>query len=203
MPEMDGLEASRQIRSRLPLDRQPKIIALTANAMQGDRERCLAVGMDDYLAKPFGKQQLEAVLRRWMPAGVTGKGAAASRAANSSADHDPLDVQVLARIRALQRPGAADIVRKVISLYLEDAPKRLNALRDAIAKGDCSAVERAAHAFKSSSANLGALTLAGMCEVMERDARAGHCEQAQARLAIIEDEYKKVVPALQMHFDPA
>jgi CheY-like chemotaxis protein len=64
MPEMDGLEASRQIRQRLPLDRQPKIVALTANAMQGDRERCLAAGMDDYVSKPVKLHEIEAAIRR-------------------------------------------------------------------------------------------------------------------------------------------
>ena len=64
MPEMDGLEASRQIRSRLPADRQPKIVALTANAMQGDRERCLEAGMDDYISKPVKLHEIEAAIRR-------------------------------------------------------------------------------------------------------------------------------------------
>ena len=64
MPEMDGLEASRQIRQRLPAGRQPKIIALTANAMQGDRELCLAAGMDDYISKPVKMHEIEAVIRR-------------------------------------------------------------------------------------------------------------------------------------------
>lgn len=64
MPEMDGLEASRQIRRRLPPGRQPKIIALTANAMQGDREICLAAGMDDYISKPVKMQEIAAAIRR-------------------------------------------------------------------------------------------------------------------------------------------
>ena len=64
MPEMDGLEASRQIRARLPADRQPKIIALTANAMQGDRELCLAAGMDDYISKPVKMHEISAAIRR-------------------------------------------------------------------------------------------------------------------------------------------
>jgi HPt (histidine-containing phosphotransfer) domain-containing protein len=72
-----------------------------------------------------------------------------------------------------------------------------------VARSDCAAIESAAHAYKSSSANLGALKLAGLCEEMERAARAGNCEQARARLGNIEDEYEKVVPALQMQFDPA
>ena len=76
-------------------------------------------------------------------------------------------------------------------------------MRKAIAAGDSVALQRAAHTLKSSSANLGALKLAGLCEEMERAARAGNCEQARARLGNIEDEYEKVVPALQMQFDPA
>ena len=221
MPEMDGFAATAEIRRqeasaamssavlrRPPRARRIPIIALTADAMHGDRERCLAAGMDDYLSKPFSQEQLDAVLRRWLPAGADRKPAArtpvpAPRAGGSSADRRLLDFQALDRIRALQRPGAPDILKKVITLYLEDAPKLLDALRDAVARSDCAAMQRAAHTCKSSSANLGALRLAGLCEEMEHDARAGSCEQAQARLGIIEDEYKKLVPALQMQFNPA
>jgi CheY-like chemotaxis protein len=212
MPEMDGFAAATEIRrleasSTAPLRRIP-VIALTADAMHGDRERCLAAGMDDYLSKPFSQEQLDAVMRRWLPASSAQETAAQipvppPHSGASGTDRRLLDVQMLDRIRALQRPGAPNILHKVITLYLEDAPKLLAALRDAVALGDCTAMQRTAHTCKSSSANLGALRLAGLCEEMEREARAGNCEQAQVRLGTIEDEYKKVVPALQMQFNAA
>ena len=142
MPEMDGFTATAAIRrqeaSAATSSTTPRIpiIALTADAMHGDRARCLAAGMDDYVSKPFGQEELHVVLRRWLPAGADQESAA--RAADpgpgthdSNVDGGLLDFQALDRIRALQRPGAPDILKKVINLYLADAPRLLDTLRDA------------------------------------------------------------------------
>ena len=218
MPEMDGFAATMEIRRQealaaisstaaAPSARRVPIIALTADAVTGNRERCLAAGMDDYLSKPFTHEQLAAVLRCWLPVGGGQPSPAQtpdlpSVAIAQIADRRLLDFQALDRIRALQRPGTPNILNKIITLYLENTPKLLDAIRDAEVRCDWAAMSRAAHTCKSSSANLGALRMATLCEEMEHYARDGKYEEAQARFGLIQEEYTKLVLALQMQFNP-
>ena len=159
MPEMDGFEATAEIRRReaaAATGRRIAIVALTAGAVEGDREKCLAAGMDDYVAKPFTIGQLEQALRRWLPA------------AGANGNAPPrIDPEVLQRMRALGGDNGTGFVKKIIGIYLSDAPARLQSLQEAVAHGDAAAMGRAAHAFKSASANLGAAALADLCLRME------------------------------------
>ena len=222
MPEMDGFEASAEIRSReamLGAARTP-IIALTANAMRGDRESCLAAGMDDYLAKPFKKQQLAGMIARWggrvadedpqpAPAGTQTEPALstprqvhdqpAPASAPDEADAQPLptlDKAALANIRALQHPGAPDLLVRVADLYLADAPKLIGQMHAALSQSDAPAFTRAAHTLKSSSANVGARRLADLCKTLEACGRQGNIEPAAAMLAELQAEYARTADAL-------
>jgi two-component system, sensor histidine kinase and response regulator len=203
MPVMDGFAATAAIRrwereqGRDPLP----IIALTANVMKGFREQCLAVGMDEYLSKPFQPEQLEHLLHRWLPTRPT---AAASRPDPSplppavDADQPPFDPGALDRIRALQRPGAPDLVTKLIDLYLQSTPDWLGRLRDAVAAGDAEALRQAAHGLKSSSGNLGAQPLAALCKTLEERGRMRQLEDAPALLAAVETRYQQLREALTL-----
>jgi HPt (histidine-containing phosphotransfer) domain-containing protein len=191
MPEMDGFEATAEIRRREAVQtkgRRIPIIALTAGAVEGDREKCLAVGMDDYVTKPFSLDQLERVLRRWLPAG---------RKAENSAPR--IDLQVLENMHALGGNGGTSLVTKLIGIYLSDAPKRLRSLQEAVARGDRVTMGRAAHAFKSASANLGAAALTELCRRMESLGRASSTNGADGLLAEIETEYAQVAAELSAH----
>jgi|GEM_PF-4886847 len=218
MPEMDGFAATTEIRRQealaamsstaaAPSVRRIPIIALTADAVIGNRERCLAAGMDDYLTKPFTQEQLDAVLRRWLavsrdlpsPARTTNLSSVADA---PSADRGLLDFNALDRIRALQRSGAPNILNKVITLYLENTPKLLDTMRDAVARCDCAAMRRAAHTCKSNSANLGAFRMSSLCEEIEQYARDGKYEEARARFGLIQDEYTKLALVLPIQFNP-
>lgn len=170
MPEMDGFEATRQIRERerlLALPRIP-IIALTANALQGDRERCLSAGMDDHLAKPYTRAALHQMLARWMDAG---RGAAA--AAPAPADDSQFDRSMLDEIRGLDRDGG--VYDAILGSFTRNAEAQLAAVEQAVASGQSALLAASAHAMGSAAAAVGAKALAQACRTIEADAQRDGC----------------------------
>lgn len=197
MPEMDGFTATRAIRKQELLSgRHIPIVAMTANAMEGDREECLAAGMDDYLSKPVQIEQLERVLRRWVPGATTPLESKAQEITVSQSPTEALDRSVLERLEFLQ-DAEHDYLGELITTYLESAPQLLSALRAAVTNQDAPAAQKAAHTLKGSSASLGALTLAAHCKELEMLARAGTLDGASAWLTKIEEEYRRVQHALE------
>jgi len=201
MPVMDGFAATAEIRryeQQQGRGRKLPIIAITANALQGDRDACLAAGMDDYLSKPFSQPQLAAVLGRWvaLPLTVPLQHAQAAPAhATSSRDavlRDPVNLHALNNIRALSQDRGDALVRKVLNAYVDDTPHHLQALRSAITGRDPQVLRKAAHSLKSSSANIGAETLAQMCREMEALGRAEDTDSAAVILTDMELEYQAV-----------
>lgn len=207
MPVMDGFHATEMIRAReqraaelgQPLRRVP-IIALTAHAISGDRDRCLQVGMDDYLSKPLAREDLIAVLDRWLrptlasPVAVTEQ-APLLDAAPVAADTlmSSLDRDALNKIYALERGGATGLVARLIELYLRESPPLIEALKQADQAGDLAALGAAAHTLKSSSANVGAMKLRALSAELERQARARAVEDAAAgQVEAIEQEFAAV-----------
>lgn len=182
MPEMDGYEATDAIRRMEgPAARTP-IVAMTANAMQGDRERCLAAGMDDYLSKPVRPELLRQALERW------------SRPAPGpwAEDSVPVDVAVLQGFQQLQEAGAPDVVTEFIDLFLGDLPARRDAIIRALAGNDAEKVRDAAHALKGSAAYIGARELARLCDQLEAGARGGDVATAVRLGATVEEEAERV-----------
>ncbi|MFK3738725.1 hybrid sensor histidine kinase/response regulator [Massilia sp. TN1-12] len=201
MPVMDGFAATSAIRREereAGRGRVLPIIAITANALQGDREACLAAGMDDYLSKPFTQQELAAVIGRWMAlplAATVHHDDEPPRLPPESVEvirRDVINQAALDKIRALSRDRGDALVQKVISAYVDDVPQQLRTLRDAIDGMDADGVRRIAHTLKSASANVGADALAAMCKAMEQLGRADTTVGADAILVDMEQEFQAV-----------
>jgi CheY-like chemotaxis protein/HPt (histidine-containing phosphotransfer) domain-containing protein len=182
MPGIDGFEATREIRRREEESgRHIPIIALTANAMKGDREHCISVGMDDYLSKPFGLQELQETLAKWIevkPSAASDQIApdaptpeAEEGAAQTS--QDLLNEKILGQLEMLKKPGQPSLLQRMSLLFFDATPKLLADLKGAAASDDARGVADAAHAIKSSSANLGAAVLSDMAAALETTARGG------------------------------
>jgi two-component system, sensor histidine kinase and response regulator len=186
MPEMDGYSATRAIRKWEQLQQLPRrpVVALTANALEGDRERCIASGMDDYLSKPFTIPQLrDVLLRQQRPAGGT-----------RPADGQPIDGAALDRLFGSQA-SQPDLLHRILTLYLDTAAKLEQQLRDALAAGNVEAIRFAAHTLKSSSANVGAQQLATLCRQIEEQARAGDDVSGTTNAVLV--ELPRVMAALR------
>jgi CheY-like chemotaxis protein/HPt (histidine-containing phosphotransfer) domain-containing protein len=193
MPVLDGFEATARIRERESGGpRRTAIIAMTASAMQGDRERCLAAGMDDYVSKPVSPEAIEAVLRRVLSS--AGPAPAAGAAGDGEEGEPPVDAAVLATLWGIDSDGT--LLGEVIDTFLRIAPLRLASLGKAVAKKDATALERAAHSFLGSCANIGAKGMANACARLEEAGRGGSLEGTAAIVAQLETDLAKVRAAL-------
>ncbi|MDE3120098.1 MAG: response regulator, partial [Nitrospirota bacterium] len=183
------------------------IVALTAHVRESDRADCLAAGMDDVLTKPFQREGLKGVLMQWLTKNSdergmmkdTGKTRIADTGLHHAAfgvQHSPLDPQPLEQLRALRQGTHPGLVQRVIGLYLADSPGLLAAMREALRQGDASALERAAHSLKSSSAALGATGLSHRCKALETMGRGKDLAQAEAVLAQVEADLADTHKAL-------
>ena len=208
MPVLDGYQATaaiRQFEKEKGVGKNIPIIALTANALEGDREKCLTAGMDDYLSKPFFKSQILAVLTSWFPAGVNGdnvsssEGLAGIKSANEQRnDSESIDRSMLLAIQELQIEGEPSIVDKVVKVYLESSAVLISQLRKSLDASDLEALQRNAHSLKSSSANVGAAKLSEMGKTLEEKCRSHHLEDAPEMITLIENEFVKVNEGLKM-----
>jgi CheY-like chemotaxis protein/HPt (histidine-containing phosphotransfer) domain-containing protein len=178
MPELDGLDATRQICARWSPEARPRIIAMTANALLEDREECFAAGMDDYVAKPIRPEELAQALTRAKPLQVKSDGAS---------DGPSLDAGALDNLREL---GGDDFLTEVIDTFFADAPTLLATLRRSLDEEDAGELRRAAHTLKSNGATLGAGEFAELCRALEQRARDGKLADASALVDRIEQEYE-------------
>jgi PAS domain S-box-containing protein len=171
MPEMDGYEAARTIRREF--DRPPRIIAMTAHALCGDREKCLAAGMDDYLSKPIIGEQLEAALKKWAPARNT---------------NAPVDLQRLRDVCG-HAPGT---MRRIADLYLEQGAELLPAMETAIRNNDAKDLSAIAHRFRGASLSCGSNSIVPFLNELEQMGKSGKLEAASAVYEKASSEFDRI-----------
>ena len=196
MPIMDGLTAAGEIRRREHTSGAARvpIIALTANAMEGERERCLAAGMDDFLSKPFTQRQLATLLRRWLALRVL------PESERRDLSRVPLiDSGVLRNIAALAKPT---LLNSMIDLYLQHSPGLIAAIETAAANMQADALTQAVHTLKSSTSNLGGTRLAMVAKECENLVRGGAITQVAPIVAKIRREYLEFCGALARERSP-
>lgn len=196
MPVMDGFTATAELRRREGVGSRLPVIALTANATQEGRDACLAAGMDDYLAKPFTRTALRAVLARWLPA-ESAAATPSSAETHSPATSDVLDRSTLNALRALPRKGTKDMLSHIVERYLADSRDLVASIERSIEQDDAAELARAAHAWRSYNGNVGAHGLASLCREIEDRARNGKVATARELLGELHASYVRVREELQ------
>jgi two-component system sensor histidine kinase/response regulator len=196
LPVMDGYQATAEIRRREGTAHHTPIIAMTAAVLQGDRERCLGAGMDDYLTKPVLVADVQAALSRWLGGEVTTpKVAGSADWAQSAAE--VLDPDRLAELRHLDATGnGSGLVGRLVDAFLASAPADLAELRSAIQRGDATAVDHVAHRLKGAAGTLGSTGMVEVCQELEALARAGRLPPADDLLWRVEQEFDRVTSVL-------
>ncbi|NTU79285.1 MAG: response regulator [Chloroflexales bacterium] len=193
MPRLDGLEASRRIRAELLPEQQPRIIAMTANALSGDREMCLSAGMDDYLSKPVSSQ----ALLRALTNGQAAEPLAAPpppRSVNALPTWDPGPLKRLAENLG---PKADELLLELLSSFFDEANRMLPGLSACLASGDAATLRRYAHTLKSHGATFGGPAFEALCRELERATAAGDLEHAAQIVPRVEAEFARLREAME------
>jgi CheY-like chemotaxis protein len=223
MPRLDGYDATREVRAHEPVGRRVPIIAMTASALEGERERCLDAGMDDFLTKPVDAAELERVVREWVRPGALedgdrghGRLEEAAQGAPAPAVAPPADPEERAdRLAALldEQDGVLDADRvatldelvkdgvsffeRTAASFLGRADGQVAAVREAVDRGDAPALVSAAHQLKGSASNIGLPTVAAVAADLEALGLAGTTEGAAGLVEVLGSAVAAAVAALQ------
>ena len=201
MPVLDGYQATAEIRRMERENNQGRhtpIIALTANALKGDKEKCLAAGMDDYMSKPFRVSAIRTMIEHW----VSVQSPADAASVDSWREETPVlsdvetgeavDRSVLYALKDLQIDGEPDFMKKVVTTFLAGSDEQIPRLETALAQNDTENMRFIAHRFKSSSANVGAMQLSEYSRQLEADCKQNTGTLAQTLVPAITAEYERV-----------
>ncbi|MEE8300912.1 MAG: response regulator, partial [Candidatus Tectomicrobia bacterium] len=202
MPEMDGYDATAAIRTReVATGTHIPIIALTANVMQGSRERCQQAGMDDYVSKPVKSESLLEMLRKWAPS-AAGSAPPSDAAASETSTlakqglQSALDAETFHALKELCDDGDPTFLLSLIEPFIQDTVAHIDALHAAIDTSNAAALERTAHTLKSSSGYIGALGMAELCRTLQTLGHAGSIPEAVPLVNQLAAEFERVRRAL-------
>ena len=206
MPEMDGIEATREIRNPQSAVRnhQIPIIAMTAHALHGDREKCIEAGMNDYLTKPIFPQALADALEKWLPretkvSGLQALGDAKDRTSVTAREQEiPVFDKAGMMVRLMDDE---DLARTVVGGFLEDIPRQIEVLKGCLEAGDAPRAERQAHSIKGASANVGGAALSAVAFEMEKAGKTGNLEAVAARLPELETQFARLKATMEQQFN--
>ncbi len=208
MPGMDGYATTRHIRAKLGGQRHIPIVAVTAHAMPGEREKCISAGMNDYLAKPIRLADLRRTLARWLKLASLETDTEektdtveAEPITELAPDLPVLDTSRLAELQELSRISGRDVIGQITSLYLQSSNEHAQALRHAILRRDDDAMLRLAHSLKGSASNLGLVRLTVICAKIEQLARKGDHAACQEHLDDLNAEHSKAQSALAISIE--
>ena len=199
MPGMDGLEATRRLRAELPVEQQPRIIAVTASVLKDQREACFAVGMDDFVGKPVGFFELRSALLRaaGQVSPAPSEPAPPPHSALPDEDSPRLDLALLDSLRRLEEMTGKPLIHEIVDGFLAEAPRRLALLQDALARADAKDLVFLAHSLKGSSGQIGAVRVAALSRELEQAGRRDDLGSAPALLDELERELARVAPLLE------
>src|ERR1022692_3413115 len=184
MPEMDGLEATRQIHQRWAADKRPRIIAMTGNALVGDREKCLQAGMDDYISKPVRVGDLQSALQRWGPMTTRKSDTAFAFRPKATLADNLIDQATIAELRSMPPSNGVSMLQELVDLFLEAAPQRIAQITQSINDGPMLAFH--AHALRSMGFNLGVRRIVELSQKLEALGRTRNVHGAPALLRELE-----------------
>ena len=200
MPQMDGFEATKVIRERKDDRRNTPIVAMTAHAMKGDRERCLGAGMDDYIAKPIEPQELLEAIKKWVMSDDPNK--VKPGPGTPGKEGLPKDVPIdLEGVLSDRFDGDKDLLTEILREFLDYAPKQLKVLQQAAEEGRPEVVETEAHSLKGAAANLGARRLADLSLSLELAGRARNLAEAAKMTNDLQTEFERLEEFVRQSID--
>jgi HPt (histidine-containing phosphotransfer) domain-containing protein len=198
MPELDGLETTRFILNKMVLPNRPHIIAMTAFALEGDKEKCMEAGMDDYISKPFMIEEIIEQLRKWSnpalqshPAPIVG---------NNPATRPVIDMKIVNALREMTIGSDPDFFFRVIQMFLDQAEQVVQLLEDALRYGNLTELSGQAHKLKGSALNIGASRLAEVCRQVELQSKSGETSglvELMSQLKVEAKEASKILLELK------
>jgi response regulator RpfG family c-di-GMP phosphodiesterase len=193
MPEMDGIEATRRIQADFPPERRPIIIAVTANALESDRRRCLDAGMQEYISKPVRIESIQETIKHW--AGTVHEPHRPSDTPITA--EDLLDMETVETLTSVAASGDAGMLEELLSILEIQTSQLVKEILDAVNAKDTTTAQRAAHTLKGSALNLGARALADACQKMERAAEHGDLHRMHDLLDGMQQIFRQTLPVLR------